>query len=194
MVLLYQSAPNELQIPCVTVENKLGSRKLIDHLIEVHGYQRIAFLAGPEGNEDSYWRKMGYLEALASHNLDCDSVLIATGGFDEEEAKEPIRKWLAGGVKMDAIFTGDDGAATGVIAALRQAGLRVPEDIAIVGFDDVSLSRHLIPPLTTVRAPIETVGYEAARQLVSLIQTGAAEPLVLLPTELVVRQSCGCNG
>lgn len=104
----------------------------------------------------------------------------------------PIYQWLADGVQIDAIFTGDDESATGVIAALRQAGLRVPEDIAIVGFDDVPLSRHLTPPLTTVRAPIETVGYEAARQLISLIRTGVAESLVLLPTELVIRRSCGC--
>ena len=94
---------------------------------------------------------------------------------------------------MDAIFAGADEAATGVIAALQCAGKRVPEDIAVVGFDDVHLADHLMPPLTTVRAPVEQAGREAIRQLVRLIRTGRADPLVLLPTELVVRRSCGCG-
>ncbi len=76
--------------------------------------------------------------------------------------------------------------------ALRRAGKRVPEEIAVVGFDDVSLSRHLNPPLTTVRAPIETASYLAARQLVRLIRNDEARPITLLPVELVIRQSCGC--
>ena len=87
---------------------------------------------------------------------------------------------------------GDDDAATGVLLALRQAGLRVPEDIAVVGFDDLAYARLFVPSLTTVRAPIETAGLLAARQLISLIQTGAAELHTLLPTEPVIRQSCGC--
>jgi DNA-binding LacI/PurR family transcriptional regulator len=195
MVLLHQSPPHGLDIPCVTFENKGGARKLVEHLIETHDYRRIAFLRGPEEHEDSYWREMGYREALAAHAIPFDPTLVATGGFDEEEAQVPVERWLQDGVEIEAIFAGDDEAASGAIAALRRAGKRVPEDVAVVGFDDSPIAHHLTPlPLTTVRAPIEEAGLAAARQLARLIRTGQADPLVLLPTELVVRRSCGCRG
>jgi LacI family transcriptional regulator len=193
VVLLHQAPVGSMDIPYVTFENKSGARRLVDHLIEVHDYRRIAFLRGPENHEDSYWRELGYREALEAHDIPFDPALVALGGFHKELAQIPIRKWLAEGAHIDAVFAGDDEAAVGVIIALRRAGKRVPEDVAVVGFDDVHLADYLIPPLTTVRAPVEQAGLEAMRQLVSLIRTGEAEPLVLLPTELVVRRSCGCG-
>jgi DNA-binding LacI/PurR family transcriptional regulator len=91
------------------------------------------------------------------------------------------------------VFAGDDDAATGVIAALRQAGRRVPEDVSVVGFDDVPFARYFSPPLTTVRAPIEQVGQEAVRLLVRCIHDETCIPEIVLPTELVIRRSCGCS-
>lgn len=193
LVLLYQSPPAPLNIPCVTIENKSGARTITDHLIEAHGCRRIAFLAGPKDNEDSHWREIGYRDSLAAHTIAFDPALVAEGGFDEEEAKAPVRGWLKAGLPFDAIFASDDESAIGVINALRDGGKRVPDDVAVVGFDDMPLSRHVTPPLTTVRAPTERVGYEAASLLVKLIRTGEAEPLILLPTELVIRHSCGCK-
>ncbi len=194
VVLLYQAPPDGLNIPYITIENKAGARELVDHLLEVHAYRRVAFLRGPENHEDSYWRELGYREALESHGIPFDPALVATGGFDQDIAQLAVEQWLRQGVQIDAIFAGDDEAATGVIAALQRAGKRVPEDFAVVGFDDVHLANYLMPPLTTVRAPIEQTGREAVRQLVSLLRTGEADPLVLLPTELVIRRSCGCDG
>jgi DNA-binding LacI/PurR family transcriptional regulator len=80
-----------------------------------------------------------------------------------------------------------------VIYALQQAGRPVPEDVAVVGFDDIHLAHYLAPPLTTVRVPVEQAGREAVRQLVRLMQTGQADPVTLLPTQLVIRRSCGCT-
>jgi DNA-binding LacI/PurR family transcriptional regulator len=195
MVLLYQSPPNGLNIPSVTFENKAGSHKLVDHLIEVHQRRRIAYLRGPERNEDSYWREMGYREALESHNIPFDPTLIGEGGFSEEGGRVQMRKWLDENIDIDAIFAGDDTTASGVITILKEAGKRIPEDISVVGFDDISISRYLTPPLTTIRAPIEAAGYEATQQLVCLIRNEPVEPLTLLPTEIVIRHSCGrdCN-
>ena len=193
MVLLHRSPPSSLNIPSIAFENKSGSRKLIDHLIEAHGRRRIAFLAGPEGNEDSDWREMGYREALEAHGLHFDPALVARGGFDQVQAQTSVESWLEQNLEIDAIFSGDDEAGIGTLAALRREGKHVPEDIALVGFDDIDVSRYLVPPLTTVRAPIEQAGREAARQLVQLIRTGQADPLVLFPTELVIRRSCGCG-
>jgi LacI family transcriptional regulator len=193
LILLHRSAPHSLDIPCVTIENKSGARKIVDHLIEQHGYRRIAFLVGEDGSEDSYWREMGYREALAAHDIPFDPALIGKGGFNEQVASQAVKSWLDQGLDVDAIFAGDDDSAVGAIAALKEAGIRVPEDVAVVGFDDIPISRHLSPPLTTVRVPIETAAREAVNQLVRLIRTGEAENLILLPTELVIRYSCGCS-
>jgi DNA-binding LacI/PurR family transcriptional regulator len=192
VVLLHRSSPPGLNIPCVTVENKAGAREVVDYLIEQRRYEQIAFLAGPEGNEDSNWRELGYRESLKAHDIPFDPSLVGVGGFDERKAGETVRQWLQRGLSIDAIFAGDDDSAIGALLAIKDAGLRVPEDIAVVGFDDIRLASYLDPPLTTVRTPIEAASRIAVEQLVRLIRTGEAEPLTLLPTELVVRRSCGC--
>jgi DNA-binding LacI/PurR family transcriptional regulator len=114
------------------------------------------------------------------------------GDFDEEQACHSVQQLLADGVELDAIFAGDDDAAIGALRALKLAGRLVPQQVAVVGFDDVPFARHLTPALTTVRAPIEQVGRQAVRQLLRLLAEEQADPLTLLPTELVIRESCGC--
>lgn len=193
IVLLHQSSPPDLQIPCVTVENKAASFKIVEHLIEIHNRRNIIFLRGPEGHEDSYWREMGYIEALETHGIHRKPNWIAAGEFDREIAYESIKQLIISGMEIDAVFAGDDEAAVGVLKALKEMGKRVPEDISVVGFDDQRMSPYLTPPLTTVRAPTMQVGYEATLQLISLIETNQAELLTLLPTEVIIRQSCGCN-
>ena len=96
-------------------------------------------------------------------------------------------------VSFDAIFTGDDDAAIGVLMALRENGYRVPEDVSVIGFDDLGFSAFLSPPLTTVSAPTETVGRIAMEQLFSLFDKQFPGDITLLPTELITRRSCGCN-
>lgn len=193
VVLLHQTPPESLSIPVVTIENKSGAQKLVDHLIEVHHRRRIAFLQGPESHEDSVWRELGYRESLEAHNIPFDNSLVATGEFDESVAAAAIGQMMIDGVDFDAVFAGDDDAAIGVLTALERAGRIVPDDVAVVGFDDVPLARFLSPALTTVRAPTEQVGADAVRQLIRLIQEERADPLILLPTELVIRRSCGCH-
>jgi LacI family transcriptional regulator, galactose operon repressor len=193
MVLLLQSPPGGMDIPSVNIENKSGAEKVINHLLTVHGHQKIAFLAGPDNEEDSFWREQGYREALANHGIPIDPGLISIGGFDTLVAQKSVTEWLAKGIQFDAIFAGDDDSAIGAITALQNAGLRVPEDIAVVGFDDVYVSQYLTPPLTTVHVPIERAGYVAAQQLINLIHQEIVNPKVLLPTELIIRRSCGCQ-
>jgi DNA-binding LacI/PurR family transcriptional regulator len=193
MVLLHQTPPDGIDIPVISIENKLSAQKIVEHLIEIHDCRRIAFLRGEEGHEDSIWREKGYREALKNHNIQFDSSLVARGGFNPDQAKEAITWMLKQNLNFDAIFTGDDDAATGVLAALYGAGKSVPKDVAVVGFDDAPFSRHLTPSLTTVRAPTEAVGRTAVRQLLKIIQAQKPEPLILLPTELVIRSSCGCQ-
>jgi DNA-binding LacI/PurR family transcriptional regulator len=193
LVLLHQSPPAGLDIPCVTFENKASARKLTAHLIETHACRRIAFLRGPESQEDSYWREQGYREALSAHGIAFDPALLAMGGLKGSTAQASAERWLESGAAPDAVFCWDDDSALEVIQALQRAGKRVPEDVAVVGFDDIHLAHYLAPPLTTVRVPVEQAGREAVRQLVRLMETGQADPVTLLPTQLVIRRSCGCN-
>lgn len=193
VVLIHHTSPSGLNIPTVTVENKKGSFQVVEHLIKDHGYQRIGFLAGLENHEDSYWREMGYREAMEKHGLPIDPKLRAVGGFDREIARKAILELMSKGVKMEAIFAGDDESALGVYAAFQELGIRVPEDIAVVGFDDTYLSCYLNPPLTTVRAPIEDVGRRAVQHLLNEFNGEPVEPVTLLPTEIVIRRSCGCE-
>ncbi len=193
LVLMHLSPPEGLSIPMVTVENKSGAQSLVEHLISVHGRERIAYLQGPEGHPDSVWRERGYREALQIHNIKFDPNLVGKGEFSADTAQTTVRNWLKNNLNFNAIFCGDDEAASGALQALHEAGKRVPQDVAVVGFDDINYSRYLNPPLTTVRAPTEQVGLEAVRLLVNLIRNKNVEQLVLLPTELVIRQSCGCG-
>ncbi len=193
VVLLHQTAPEGSHIPVITIENKSGAERLVDHLIEVHGCRRIAFLRGPAGNEDSDWRERGYRAALKRHGIPFDPMLVAYGGYDCVQAQAAVEEWLVEGLQFDAVFAGDDDAATGVLAALRGAGRHVPRDLAVVGFDDVNVSRYLTPALTTVRSPIERVGSEAVLQLVRSIHGEPTDSITLLPVELVIRNSCGCS-
>ncbi len=192
LLLLHRTAPAGLTIPCVTVENKGGARQMMDYLIEVRGHRRIAFLAGPESHEDSHWRELGYREALQAHGLEVDPRLIGFGGFSEDQARETVTQWLRRGLEFEAIFSADDDSAIGAMLAIKAAGLNIPQDIAVVGFDDIRLARYLSPPLTTIRAPIEKAARIAVEQLIRLITTGEADMLTLLPVELVIRESCGC--
>ena len=193
VVLLHQSSPQSLNIPVVTVENQSGAQSIVEHLIKVHGSRRIVFLRGPEGHEDSTWRERGYRAALKASDIAFDPTLVRRGEFDRNIAHRSIEKCLADGLVFDAIFAGDDESAIGVFLALRNADIRVPEQVAVVGFDDSVFASTLIPPLTTVRAPTEQVGRQAVRQLVRIIQGEAVEPRLVLTTELVIRQSCGCQ-
>lgn len=192
IISLYQPAPRSLNIPLVSIENKKGAFKVVEHLIREHCMARIAYLRGPKGNYDSYWREAGYRQAMKKYGLDVDEHLIGDGGFKFPGARATVLRWLAEGCLPQAIFAGNDEAALDVIITLNGAGVRVPQDVAVVGFDDSIMAANMVPPLTTVRASGMDVGRAAARQLLQMIRTGAPAPLALLPTELVIRSSCGC--
>lgn len=193
IVLIHQSPPANLRIPSVTVENKAASFKLVSHLIEQHNRQRIVFLRGPADQEDSQWRETGYRQALEAHGLPFDPLLMRQGDFEREMAYRSMRQILTEGLGVDGVFAGDDEAALGAILAIQEAGLKVPDDMAMVGFDDQRISEYINPPLTTVRAPTEQVGRTATQLLIHLMNKKEVQDLILLPTEIILRRSCGCS-
>lgn len=193
MVMVYRTPGEGLKIPCVNIENKAASYKIVDHMIKVHGRRRIIYLRGPEGQQDSYWRELGYRKALEENGIPYDPMLVLPGEFERHIAAMTITDALLNGLEFDAVFAGDDDAAVGVLGALRDTGKRVPRDISVVGFDDQRTSSYLTPALTTVRAPTLEVGRVAAQQLINLMREGEADCETLLPTEIVIRESCGCH-
>jgi len=129
---------------------------------------------------------------MQDHHVPVDETYISRGHFDSTLARQAILEWRQQDRIPRAIFAGDDDSALGVMLAMSELGLRVPEDVAVVGFDDSTLARFLTPPLTTVRAPTLDVGRKGVQQLVQLIEKGKAEPVSVLSTEVVIRRSCGC--
>lgn len=195
MVLVHRTPPPSLSIPSVTVENEDITYQLVDHLIQVHGRRRIMFLRGPIHQEDSLKRETGYKLALQANGIPFDENLVLNGDFERDIAYKAMDQFLGNGnrVAFDAVFTGDDDAAIGALKALHQHGLRIPEDIAVIGFDDLGFAPFLNPPLTTVRAPTESVGRIAAERLFGILENQASDEVTVLPTEIIFRRSCGCQ-
>jgi LacI family transcriptional regulator len=195
MVLVHRTSPPSINIPSVTVENLEITQKLVEHLIQEHGKRRILFLRGPLNQEDSYRRELGYKSALAANNIPFDENLVLNGEFERDIAYEALDHFLGNGkrVAFDAVFSGDDDAAIGVMKALHKHGFRIPEDVAVIGFDDLGFAPFLNPPLTTVRAPTESVGRIATERLFALLENHPSEEMVVLPTEIIFRRSCGCQ-
>src|SRR5690349_20325587 len=137
MVLLHRTSPPSLTIPSVTVENLDITHKLVEHLIVAHGKRRILFMRGPLHQEDSVRREMGYKSALAANGLPFDEGLVLNGEFERDIAFRVLNDFLSNGehVAFDAVFSGDDDAAIGVLKALHAHNYSIPEDVAVIGFD-----------------------------------------------------------
>jgi DNA-binding LacI/PurR family transcriptional regulator len=195
MVLVHRTPPPSLKIPSVTVENIEITHKLVEHLIQVHGKRRIMYLRGPVNQEDSLRRETGYKSALEANGIPFDEDLVLNGDFERDIAYQVLHDFLGNGkrVAFDAIFAGDDDAAIGVLRALHEFNCKVPDDIAVIGFDDLGFASFLNPPLTTVRAPTESVGRIATERLFGLLENQPSDEVMILPTEIIFRRSCGCQ-
>jgi LacI family transcriptional regulator len=170
----------------VVPDNTAGAARLVRHLLD-RGHRRIAYVAGPPSLSTTRDRLDGYLGALASYAVEPDPALVVTGDFTREGGYEATDRLLAAGVAFTAISAANDLAAIGVLARLRDHGLRVPEDVSVVGFDDVPVARDVTPALTTVRVPMVEMGRQS--MLLALRDPDAPYELVRLETELVERRS-----
>jgi DNA-binding LacI/PurR family transcriptional regulator len=120
---------------------------------------------------------------------------MLTGAFERNIAYKVMNDFLGNDqhAAFDAVFTGDDDAAIGVLKSLHEHGIQIPEEVAVVGFDDLGFAQFLNPPLTTVRTPTEMVGQIAAERLFGLLENHPSDEVVILPTEIIFRHSCGCE-
>jgi len=180
--------------PSVIVDNLGGVHQAIFHLYE-HGHRQIAFISGrnPEMEGDSRLRLRGYLSALQEFGLDVHPDLIAQGFHTHAGGYQAVREILNRGVHFTAIMASNDQSALGAMDALRDGGLLIPQDVAVIGFDDRLEGRAMEPSLTTVHFPMFELGYQSVDLLLKQIEEGVQDSaLVQIPTRLVMRESCGC--
>jgi LacI family transcriptional regulator len=177
-------------LPTIDADNLRGATLATEYLIGL-GHRRIGFIAGRSDLESSRLREQGYRDALATAGIEFDPGLVRNGEYRTESSVEPARELLGLSPAPTAIFAANDLSAIGTIEAADSLGLRVPEDVSVVGFDNIPESALNQPPLTTVSQPIQRMGFEAVRMLIGLIEGTHAGPLhVTLATDLVVRRSC----
>ncbi len=180
-------------IPSILVDNYRGMQDAVAHLVEVHGYYRIAFVRGPAGHSEADERYRAYVDALARYRLPLDPALVLQGDFREESGMEAVRTLLdERRADVQAIVAAGDIMARGVLRALQSRGARVPYDVAVVGFDDITDARFMSPPLTTVRQPLYRQGRRAAEIVLAQMRGQTPPSREELPMDLAVRQSCGC--
>jgi LacI family transcriptional regulator len=175
----------------ISIDNVQGATAAVRHLLGL-GHRRIALIGGPAGNADALQRRDGYRQALAASGVGTDPALEVEGDFTEPSGYAAVARLLRLEPRPTAIFAANDYMAIGAMSALAQAGLTVPEDVAIVGFDDIAMARYLNPPLTTVNVDLLDLG---ARAVQRLIDTKNGAPTrrrhEVTPATLIVRRSCG---
>ena len=172
------------------VDNYGGAQTMRRHLV-ASGRKRIAFIGGPQGNHEAQERLRGYRAGLKAGAKE----LIFEGDFSEQSGWLAGRRIVLSKPRPDAVFAANDMLAVGCLCALREAGLRVPEDVALAGFDDIPIARYITPALTTIRVPIASLGAAALDALAKAVQAPENQTMhtEVMPVELVVRRSCGAG-
>jgi DNA-binding LacI/PurR family transcriptional regulator len=174
----------------VDVDNRLAAKNAAEYLIEL-GHTRVACITNaPQNFTSSFDRMLGYKDALLAAGIPFDDRLVRYGDFDPQSGYQQMKSLLTGR-HFTAVFVASDNVAIGAKAALREAGLRVPEEISMIGFDDIPWAQFSDPPLTTIRLPAQSLARTACVVLMDLLQ--GKEPATrkqILDTELVIRKSC----
>lgn len=188
--------------PSVLIDNRSGMRRMIEHLILVHNRRKIGFIRGPESNPEAEARYQAYIDVLEAFKIPFDERLVAPGNFLREAGVEAVKLFLdERGLRtseISAIAAADDLMALAAMEELRSRGLRVPSDVAVVGFDDVEEARFAFPPLSTVRQPLYEQGRVAVRTVLERLRAGTSSAASLSATPLLdtacrFRRSCGCT-
>ncbi len=181
-------------IPTITIDNYNGMTSLIEHLIEEHSYQNIAFVQGPKDNPEAIERYNAYLDVLQKYDIPFNEQLVCPGEFSRKSGHEAVETlWGRQEVKVDVIVCVDDETAWGVSSALQSMNIKIPEDVAVTGFDNEDMSGVMSSPLTTVEQPLFREGELALHALLQMWDGEDPGQLLSTPTELIIRSSCGCE-
>ena len=190
VALIQQDIGNDL--PTFRVDNHGAACALTNHLLE-HGRRRFAYIAGSDHTPDNAERLGGLRDTLAAAGLHLPPKRLAQGDYLRGSGYQAMHRLLNLAELPDAVFAANDQMASDALIAIRERGLRVPEDIAIVGFDDVPLASYVVPPLTTAHQPIYELGRQAALAVLGALDGAPLAARVVLPVPLVIRRSCGCS-
>ncbi len=177
--------------PSIRVDNAKGAAMAVAHLASL-GHIRLGHICGPENNILTRERRDGFVAALRSRHLDVRPDWFFAGDFSIASGRRAAGEWLRLRQRPTAVFCASDETAFGFISGLHDAAVRVPEDVSVVGFDDIEIARHYIPPLTTIRQPRAEIGAAAARKLIQMVEgekTSENDKMEILPVRLVVRSS-----
>ncbi|MBV7408411.1 LacI family DNA-binding transcriptional regulator [Maritimibacter sp. DP1N21-5] len=176
-------------LPSLTVDNVAGARMAVDHLV-AQGHRRIGHIGGPEGNVLSLARVQGYRAAMTKAGLAVRDDWIFEGDFSMDSGAQAGRDWLRRGDRPTALFCASDEMAVGFVGAVHRAGLSVPRDVSVIGFDNIEVVQHLSPALTTIRQPRHLIGARAAEMLLDMITMGSLSgPSEKIPLEFIERDS-----
>ena len=179
-------------VDAVAVEDVEGARAATEHLI-AHGRRAIAHISGPLNHQTAIDRLEGFRLALAQAGRSADGeTAVVAGDFDEATGAIAARELFDRNPELDAIFAANDEMAYGALVEIRSRGLRVPDDIAIIGYDDFGVSRITTPAMTTISVPAAEVGRRATRRLLDILDKRTPFRREVLPVALTVRESCGC--
>jgi HD-GYP domain-containing protein (c-di-GMP phosphodiesterase class II)/DNA-binding LacI/PurR family transcriptional regulator len=180
-------------IPSVLTDNKSGFRDLLIHLIEVHGFTRFAFIGGPDDNQDSIERFRIFQDVLKEFQITFDDNLMIQGDFTFQSGGNAVKTLLdKRKAHVDVIIAASDDMALGALDELNARDIQVPEDIALVGFDNLEIGSYASPPLTTVDQSFYEQGRRAAEMVLDLIRHKKVSYQTKIPTKMVARDSCGC--
>jgi LacI family transcriptional regulator len=174
--------------PCVCLDNEQGGFMATEYLIR-QGHRHIAHLSGPMHLPDSVARLKGYKKALETETLPYNPSLVVEGNFSEGSGYEKTKELLFRSKDFTALFVANDQMAAGVLRALREASLRVPEEVSVIGYDDIPLAKFLYPLLTTIRQPLTDMGQAAADIALALINGQETEVIRKFEPQLVIRES-----
>lgn len=192
-ILLMGQLPGT-DIPFVDVNAMAGAELAVSHLVGL-GHQRIGMITNaPLNYTSAQQRRNGYLDAIKKASLPLDEALIKEGNYTPASGFEAMQSLLSSAPRLTAVFVASDVVAMGAILAIKRAGLNIPDDVALVGFDDISLAEYFEPPLTTVRLPAYGLGWAGAERLIRVMRgEGLDKYGLLLESELVIRQSSTGN-
>ncbi len=191
--VLFGRCRNEGVRHWLDVDNVSGARNAVEHLAGL-GHKRIGFISAPLKYMFAQFRLEGYQQGLEHHGLTIEPALVVEGNLTEESGYAAARQLLALKHRPTALLAASDMMAIGALRAIKEAGLRVPDDLAVVGFDGTLVSAHTDPPLTTVRQPVYDIGRQAAEMLLDAVaHPGGAERFELIEPTLLVRRSSGAT-
>lgn len=193
-VILLNCVIEDDSVDSIVIDNFNGAYQITDHIIK-HGHKRIAVIKGAKGNYEADERLRGYRRAVAKGKCEVSDSLEFEGDFSEESGYIIAEEIVSTVPYPTAVFASNDSMAIGALKAFHDNGVVVPDDIALIGFDDIPISRYVKPSLSTVHVPIHKMGILAVERLISAVagKNHTKKEQIIFPTQLAIRESCGCS-